>query len=91
MFTRCGLLQERLQVRGQLYNVVRRSGPEHKTVPGVLETRLEVWVLQPQQDGINAQPVELRGQELVSLLRIPRRPMRCVECLKFGLHRKSVD
>jgi len=47
VFTRCRFLQQRLQVRRQLHNVIRRSGPEHETVPGVLETRLEVWILQP--------------------------------------------
>lgn len=91
MFTRCRFSQERLQVRGQLHNVIRRPGPKHEAVPGVLETWLEVWVFQPQQDLVNVEPVKLRSQELVALLRISCRPVRCIQRLKFGLYKIRLD
>lgn len=66
-------------------------GPKHEAVPGILETRLEVWVFQPQQDLVNVEPVKFRSQELVSLLRISGRPVRCIERLKFGLDKIHLD
>jgi hypothetical protein len=44
---------------GQLHDVIRRSCPENETVPRILETRLNLGILKPQQDGVDIQLLEL--------------------------------
>lgn len=55
---RC-LLQQGLYFTGELDDVLRRSGPEHKAVPRVLKARLDARVLQPEQEGVDEDLLEL--------------------------------
>ncbi len=76
MLTWRRLSQEHLQVRGQLDNVVWRSRPKDETVARIPKTGLHLRVLEPQEDGVDIQPREIGGQELVFLLRISCRTVR---------------
>jgi hypothetical protein len=87
--TWCDLLQEGLDVSGELDDVVRRPGPEDKAVPGVLEAWLDFGALQPQQEGIDDELFEVGGEELFLLLAVSLGPVGGVECLDLGLWQVS--
>lgn len=74
-----GLLQQGLQVARELEDVLWRPGPEDETVPRVREPGLDVWPLEPQEKGVDEDPLEVGRQELVPLLRVPRHPVGRVE------------
>lgn len=77
-------------MRGQLDDVVRRPGPEHDAVSGIYEAGLELRVLQPEQERVDENFLELRGDELSPLLIVPGLPMSGIEGLYLSLLRKSV-
>jgi hypothetical protein len=60
-------------------------------VAGILKPGLNVGILKPEQDGINAQALELGAQELFLLLGIPGDAMRGIEGLNLGLPVLSVS
>ena len=67
--------------------MVRWSRPKDETVARIPEAGLQLRVLESQEDGIDIQPRELGGQELVFLLRISGRTMRRIQRLDFRLDR----
>jgi hypothetical protein len=77
-------------VSGELDDVIRRPGPEDEAVPGVLEARLDLGALQPQQEGIDDEFLEVGGEKLFLLLTVSLGPVGGVECLDLGLGRVSV-
>lgn len=85
--TRCRLLQKGLDMACQLHNMVRGSRPENETVPGVLEPGLYVGLLQPQEDGVNVQLLEVERQKLLPLLRISCRTVSSIKRLNLSLGR----
>jgi hypothetical protein len=69
----------------QLQNVLRRPCPEDETVPRIPEARLDIWLLQPQQDRVDTQARKLGSEEFISLLGVPCRSMPGVQGLDSGL------
>jgi hypothetical protein len=50
--------------------VIRGPGPDHEAVAQVLEARLNLWLLEPQEVLINDELLEVGSQKLVLLLGI---------------------
>lgn len=88
LLTRRGLLEQGLHVGREPHDVVGRAGPEDEAVTGVLEARLHLGVLDPQEEGVYDELLVVRGDELLFLLLVPLRSMSLVEslnlCLKEG-------
>lgn len=72
-------------MQGQLDNVVWGAGPKDKAVPRVSEPRLDLGILEPQQEGVEDELVILGRQEFLLLLGISSRAMGGIECLDLGL------
>ena len=65
--------------------MVRRSRPKDEAVSCILETRLYLGPLKPEDMLINDQLFEIGRYELLLLLRISLDAMGSVEFLKFSL------
>lgn len=83
--TRCGLLEQGLQMSRESHDVIGRASPEHEAVPGILEAGLHFRPLQPQKERIYDEFLEVGGYKLLLLLLIPLRSMSFVENLDLRL------
>ena len=72
-------------MRGEPDDMVRRPRPEDEAVARVLEARLDSPVLEPEQERVDDELLEVGAKELYLLLRIAVRPVHRVERLDFLL------
>lgn len=63
-------------MRSQLDDVVWRSSPENQTVSRICKTGLQSGCLEPEQEGVNEDLVELGRSEFLPLLSISCHPVR---------------
>lgn len=83
--TGSGFLQQALEVGSQLHYMLRRSSPEHKAIPVILEARFDPGPFQSQEKGINDQLFEACREEFLLLLLIPLDTVDGVESLDLCL------
>lgn len=67
--------------------MVGRTTPERHAIPFVSETWFHRWILKPQKVRIDDELFEVRGNEFLSLLRIPFDTVCCIQRLYLRLQR----
>lgn len=84
--TWCDCQQLLLNSVNEILDLDGRPAPEHKTVSRIYVTRLDCWVVQPEQDRVDADSREACIEHLCFLLRVPCYSMESVLVLNLDLH-----
>jgi hypothetical protein len=86
ILTRRSLLEESLNLCGQLDDVVWRTGPNHQAVALIVETRLYLGVLKAKEALVNHELLVLRREELFLLKSVAFGAMSLIQSLEFLLY-----
>lgn len=84
-------LQFLLNLLCKLEHMDRRTAPKRHAVSLVLEARLDLRVLEPQQIRVDNELLEVLGQKLLLLLRVALETMSGIECLYLLLYLVSIQ